>query len=128
MYAVFQIGSRTLRSASATKRRVCWPFWARTDGAPSVMAAAVAAAPRTICRRLMLPDLAMVVPPGRAPYTELEWDAGARAAEAEPGGRSNQAGSAKSAYGTSETFGDDGRESALGADPDIERTLPKGRV
>src|ERR1700736_83615 len=53
MMAVVQTGSRTFRSACATKRRVCRLFWAWTDGAPRVMAAAAAAAPRTTCRRLM---------------------------------------------------------------------------
>src|ERR1700730_101499 len=53
MMAVVQTGSRTFRSACATKRRVCRSFWAWTDGAPRVMAAAAAAPPRTICRRLM---------------------------------------------------------------------------
>src|ERR1700738_5514602 len=53
MMAVLQTGSRAFRAACATKRRVCRLFWAWTDGAPRVMAAAAAAPRRTICRRLM---------------------------------------------------------------------------
>src|SRR5262249_13318045 len=73
MYAVVQTGSRTLRSASATKRRVCGSFWACTDGAPSVMTAAVAVAPRMICLRLMrpCPGMDIALPSGRVFYIEL---------------------------------------------------------
>src|SRR6266436_1461684 len=58
MMAVVQTGSRIFRSACATKRSVCRPFWAWTDGAPSVI---TAAAPRTTCRRLMRAILEFLV-------------------------------------------------------------------
>src|SRR5215469_2707765 len=48
------MGSKTLKSACATNRRVCWPLWAWIDGAPSTIAKPAApAAPRTTCRRLI---------------------------------------------------------------------------
>src|SRR5215472_15369096 len=51
MYAVVQIGSRILRSACGTKRRVPPRFWACTRGAPRAVAAAVAV-PARKARRL----------------------------------------------------------------------------
>jgi hypothetical protein len=47
------MGSKTLRAACGTKRRVCRSFCAWTDGALNVVAAAAAAAPWIACRRLI---------------------------------------------------------------------------
>jgi hypothetical protein len=40
------VAEADLKILFATKRRVCRASWARTDGAPSIMVAAAAAAPR----------------------------------------------------------------------------------
>src|SRR5215469_7001124 len=52
MYAVVQIGSRILRSACGTKRRVPPRFWACTRGAARAVAAAAVAVPARKARRL----------------------------------------------------------------------------
>jgi hypothetical protein len=65
------MGSKTLRAACGTKRRVCRSFCAWTDGALNVVAAAAAAAPWIACRRLIRLILEFllataVTPPRRA--------------------------------------------------------------
>src|SRR5438045_7170434 len=69
MYAVVQTGSRTLRSASATKRRICRSFWAWTDGAAIVADTATEAAPQRTCRRVMPSIVEFLCPFERGQYS-----------------------------------------------------------